>query len=231
MIELLKTEWGKLRSMSFAEKREYIWEYYKVHILFAVIGIFALGSLINIWFINPQRREYLYIAWLGPQFASHAQMDALSYSLEPIVPNPERHVVQVTTYRASGHPDVDMAARTSFVARLATASLDVYLSTREGLALVHERSEIRPIYPVLEEMYILNPYLYRLLNTQLLTLPSNGGQQTMAISMAGSPLLTSLGFDTYDLYFAMVVNSNKNYQAAKALEIIFMPMEVPDNAY
>lgn len=234
MGAFFRTEWGKLRVMSFRDKRQYIWEYYKVHIfIFAIVG-FIIGSLINVWFINPPKRDYLYIAWLDLQFVSSAQLERLGHNLDIIVTDPDRYQVLATSYAMTDNPELNMALQSRFTALLSTGSIDVFLTPQEGVQELAVHGMIRPISFVMEEVYKINPELYAYLTDRLLilTFTSEGAEaymtEPMAISMADSPLFPYLEIDASDLYFAMVINSNKAYELAKSLEAIFgMRTEVP----
>ena len=219
-----KTEWAKLRGMSFRDKRQYIWEYYKLQIFIFAFAAFIVGSLINVWFINPPKREYLYVAWLSPQPILSTQIDRIGHALDVIVSDPGRYQVVVSSYSATDIPEIDMALRSRFAALLSTGSIDIFLTNREGMLGLAENSFIRPISPVMEE--IQNPEFYTYLNSRILTItfaPEDSDQvtQPMAISLAGSPLFRYLEIDTTDLYLAMVINSGKFYEISKALEAIF----------
>jgi len=43
----MKKLWATLKTMSFTEAADYIWEYYKIHILGIVLGGFFIGSIIS----------------------------------------------------------------------------------------------------------------------------------------------------------------------------------------
>jgi len=222
-----RTEYAKLREMTFTEKRQYIWEYYKLHMFGFLIVAFLVGSLLNAWIFNPRPRDYLYIVWMGER-VSVDQLSMLSEHLRVIVDEPERETVTVASYAITGDLQIDSALRTRFIALFQVGSLDVFLSTRDGLL-----EDILPdgfIQPVTEIMYVLsniNPTLYALLSERLLTVTFFEGIEGLeyedfgAISMAGSPLLESAGIDTNDLYLSVVITSANHNRIARALEVFF----------
>ena len=61
--EYIRGERAKLKAMTFNEKRLYIWEYYKLHILGLIIVVGVSGAFINNVIINPR-----FIRWARRRF-------------------------------------------------------------------------------------------------------------------------------------------------------------------
>ena len=225
-----KTEWGKLREMSFKDKRQYIWEYYRIQMFVAAIIIFIVGSLINIWFINPPKSEYLHFAWLYPHLP-HYQLSSLEHELNPIVGNPDREEVVVISYVMSDNPEWNMAVSSRMFALLQIGAIDAFFvsgSEVEGLA---SEFFLQPVDDILHYAAQINPELHRLLYDRkkivTFTQEISPGEHTpemthaMAISLLDAPLLVRLNFDTSELYLGMLGNARRPYELAKALEIMF----------
>jgi hypothetical protein len=183
--ESVKEEIAKLKKMNAQEKRQYIWEYYKLHLLILGVMVFLSVSIFNLIF-NPPKREYLYVAWLGP-LVDPAKLSELAERLEPIVDNPERERILVVSYAATDNPALNNDLRERFGMLVQLGSIDVIMTTRVG---VEELTEI-------------------------------GWVRTEATSLSGAPLLEAVGFDTKDLYLAVLANTQKFEQIAKALELMF----------
>ncbi|MCL1882353.1 MAG: hypothetical protein FWF81_01185 [Defluviitaleaceae bacterium] len=204
----LKKEWEKFRSMTFAEKRWYIWEYYKVHIGILALIVFVIGSFVNTRFINPPPEEYLYIAWVGiPVF--EYQLREMSYELSVITDNPERQEVVVSDYTATGNRQMDEAIRIRFMAFLQLGSIDAMITTREGLYAAEGERFIRPAEGVLEYLEVATERLV-----------SNEYQQIIAISLENSPFFQQFDIEPYDLYLCVIINASRFYEISKALEVI-----------
>jgi len=179
--EHVRNEIAKLRAMNFTDKRQYIWEYYKLHLLGLVVGIIALVALLNTIFINPAPRDYLYIAWLGPPPAI-GQLDALAEALQPLVPEGLNEIVSIHSYVASIDPNMNMALQQRFATMVQLGAMDAILTTAEGVQeLIDVLNWLRPIHE----------------------LPG----APMAVSLYGSPILSDLGIDSYDLYLSVLVNT------------------------
>jgi len=216
-----KTEWAKLREMSFAEKRWYIWTYYKIGIFVAALLIFAVGYFINIRFINPRQSEYLYVIWLGEPVALNT-LPELEEQLSVIVNDPVREAVFISNFLQTGNPQMDMALQTRFIALLQIGALDIFLTTREGLDEVAEAGWIRPICELMEAVADIAPELYTMLRDERIItayIAENEHASEVAISLTGSPLVDAFGFD--ELYLSVVVNTTRIDSVAKALEVFW----------
>jgi len=231
--QFFRTEWSKLREMSFRDKRQYIWEYYRIQMFAAGIVIFIVGSMINIWFINPPKSEYLHFAWLYPHLPAE-QLDSLANSINPIVGNPEREQVVVVSYAMSDNPEWNMAMHTRFFALIQVGAIDsilVHGSEIEGLA---SEFFLQPVYDIIGYAAIINPELYQMIYDRKKIITFAQGEHpeathAMAISLRDAPLFTRLHFDTSELYLTMLSNASRPYELAKALEIIF-DLNVPEVA-
>jgi len=230
-----KTEWAKLRVMTFAEKRWYIWEYYKFHIFMIIVGAFFLGTLINSR-LNPRPNDYLYIAWLGIP-ARHAQLTGFVDELtEKIAEDPERQVVVFTDYTFSDNFQVNQALQTRFMAMLQMGQLDMFISTREGIEGMidvgtEDFSYIRTVDEIMEYLEEINPQMHAALIESdriiPLTFPTEDGgrelseiEYLVAISLYGSEFLAQHGFDYRDAYLSVVNSSRRFFAIAQALEVL-----------
>ena len=220
-----RTEWAKLREMSFRDKRQYIWEYYKTHIIAFAVVVFLLGSFINIWFINPQKNEYLHFAWLYPAMPG-GQLERLGQSLSVIVNDPDREEVIVFPYVTTDNHEFNMAVQTRFFALIQVGAIDAFFVFRSEIEHLASEHFIRPVTEVMEQVAILNPQLYRELADRVLTTTfklEDGPYITdaMAICLSNAPLLEYVGIDTSELHLAVLGNAGRFYELAKALELMF----------
>jgi len=215
-------EIAKLRKMSFADKRWYIWEYYKIHIFLTIFALFVTGYLIH-RAVFPPPRDYVYIAWqAGP--IHPLLLDELSESLHPIVPDMERYVVAVRSYVISGaDPQHDQALITRFHALLTVGDLHVTLLPYEDLTPNAEFGTIKAIDDLFPE---LSPAMYENARARAVTvdfIDRDGEEvsQMVAIHLAGAPLLEELGIDTTNLYLALISTGNVYSAVANVLEMMF----------
>jgi len=222
-----KEEGAKLKKMNFTDKRQYIWEYYKLHIFLLALGAIILGSLINTWFINPPKRDYLYIAWQAG-IVMQDNLDILGQRLNVMVENQERYHVSVRSYYLTGEPQLDQALITRFHAMVHVGDLHATIMPWEDVLPSAAFGVIKPVDDLLTAAREINLDLYHLLweRVVMLNYVPDGQEdfieEAMAISLQGAPLLEELGYITDDLYIAMIVTSDNYYELAKALAVMFL---------
>jgi len=221
----ISTEFAKLRQMSFAEKRQYLWEYYRLHLLFTAVVVFMVGSLINVWLINPPKRDYLYIAWQANPVHIET-LNEMAEKLNVIVYNPNRYHVSVRSYVLGHDPQVNQAIITRFHALLTVGDIHAMLTTYQGVQEAAGIQMIRSTEGVLDILRESNPPLYEIISERLLTVTyitlddEIEITDTMAICMSGAPMLESLGIDTSDLFMGVVAPRHFN-EIASALAVMF----------
>ncbi|MDR0271870.1 MAG: hypothetical protein LBI27_00935 [Clostridiales bacterium] len=208
MKKNLQTEIKKLREMNFAEKRWYIWEYYKFHIGGLIVLFFIMVSIINS-ILNPKPDEYLYIAWLNIP-AQSWQIEELARGLSVITEDPERQAVTITNYSETQDTRINAALETRFNALLLMGAMDVLITTREGVEAVFEIEEDFRFIRSLDE--ISQIYL-----TEERALLIEG--EIFAISLEGSPLLEYYEIDSSDAYLCVIINTERFFEIAKTLEV------------
>ena len=226
-MKMLRAEWAKLEQMDFTEKRQYIWEYYKLHIFAFVAVSFMVGSLLNTWIFNPPRQEYIYFVWVGPPVTSFMLDDFAEEVGSVIVENPDRYVVRASNYSLEGlNPQMVMGLQTRFVAQLQQRSLDLFLLTKDELHGFSSNGFILPIMYFMDEIKEISPAVHNLLAERLveITFYEEENEVTitdyMAASMYGIPFFEKFNIQTDDLYLAVVINSERFERAVRALEVL-----------
>lgn len=131
MIQMKKkTNKAKFQEMNRKQKVEYIWEYYKLHIIFGTLGLIFVGSLLNTWFINPPPKTAVHVVFMGTSISTDAA-EVLEKELNPLIVTKEmgNKKVFVSTYYMSpagtGQPQLDMATQTKFMANISANELDI----------------------------------------------------------------------------------------------------------
>lgn len=226
-MKMLKTEWAKLSQMDFTEKRQYIWEYYKLHIFAFLVVAIMVGSFVNTLVLNPPRREYLYFVWVGPPVTSF-ELNDFAEELNIIVENTDRYVVRASCYSLVGlDPKMIMGLQTRFVAQLQQRSLDLFMVTKDELYSFSSSGFVLPIRGFMDVLEEINPAVYNVLAERLVEITfyaeEYGHMVTdyMGASMQGIPFFDKFDISTDDLYLAVVINSERFERATRALEVIF----------
>jgi len=238
MRNFFRTEWAKLKPMNFTDKRQYIWEYYKLQIIAIAFGIIAIVYLINTMIINPPPRDYLYLAWQG-NIIHTDPLEELGERLTVITENPDRYNVAVRSYLLTGEPQMDQAIITRFFAIMHVGDLHGILTTGANLVGLAEEGIINPVHDLLTYVEEINPELhdYLALRAPLITfvpdIADHDGTvvtDNMGISLHGSPLLYELGIPTGDLYLTITSVSDRYYELAKALVVMFEGFDEEETA-
>ena len=228
-MNFFRTEWGKLKVMTFTEKRQYIWEYYKLHIAGILIGAFALGGMINTLILNPPRQEYVYFAWVGPAVTLQS-LDDFMEELDVIVENYERYGVRAANYGLSAaDPQVAVALQTRFAANFQFGNFDIFMMQATDMFDFANAGFLLPMQPFMEAVREHCTDLYNTLHPRLvlLTFYPNGVEEPqqevdyMALNLSGVRFLERLAISTGDLYMGVAVNSQRFDRVMRALEVIF----------
>ena len=226
-MNMLRTEWAKLKEMDFTEKRQYIWEYYKLHIIALLFVTIMTGSLLNTLIFNPPRQDYLYFVWIGPPVTSFVLED-FANEFDIIVEDPERYIVRATNYTLESlDPQMMMALQTRFVAQMQMGGLDLFMLTRYELYVYSSIGFVLPIMTFLDAIGEISPAVHSILGERLVEIAfyvddySEILTDYMAASMRGVPFFDKFDIRTDDLYMAVVINSDRFERAVRALELIF----------
>ena len=220
------TEAAKLKEMNFTEKRQYIWEYYKLHMLLVAAALFIIVNLINNWFINPPKRNYVYIAWQAG-IVRPDDLDTLGQRLSIIPENQERYAVVVRSYYFTGDPQRDQAIATRLYAMLTLGDIHATITTSVGIAEFSAAGMIRPVDELLAAIQEQDPTLYDSISERILSVTfvphdsDTPATSNMAVSLRDAPLLTELEFVTDDLYLAIISSAEHFYETAKVIRVIF----------
>ena len=229
MRKFFATEGAKLKNMNFTEKRQYIWEYYKMHMLFIGIVAVVIGLIINT-VLNPPMRTYLYVAWIDESV--HPQrLEALGERLSVIAENQERYEVIVNSYVMTGAPGHDRALSGRLNAQIRVGDVHAFMSGQAGVEVSAANGLIAPVYNLLDEIEALSPYLYAEVRDRLFFVTGTtyeGDEITapMAISLSGIDLFAQLGIDSDGIYISIVSGAGRLYEVAKAIEVLlFAPID------
>jgi hypothetical protein len=124
------------KEMTFAEKREHIWEYYRLHILGGVIVLAVLGNILYGIF-NPPPATYAQVTLTGQVYAPEEAMNSLCALLgETLALNPEAEEIQSFVYTTLEGLDIEyqQAMMQRFSVMVAASEIDVLLTEEAGLA-------------------------------------------------------------------------------------------------
>jgi len=221
-----REELQKIKSMQGREKRQYIWDYYKFHIIGTIIGVLMLGSLINDTIINPPPSSALTIAWMAG-FELDERLNALEDVLHPIVVgDTDRERIMIIPFHIVGEPQNDMAQMQRFQAMLAAREIDIVIGHYEhvideemdidvrrlGLAPAWGFSDLRPI--LVEAGVTADAFIFCYDEEY-------GVPFAFATPLEGSALFTALEIPTEDRYLGVIVNTARHEQVVAAIHALW----------
>ena len=217
----------KLREMSFKNKLEYIWEYYKIHIVALLIVLFIIGSLINAWFINPTPETALFISW-NAGFTTDEQLTELAEVIQlQIIHEGAKEVVAIDRiFMNDEDPQMSMTSITQLVAMISAGVIDIFILDSVLLENYSLSTFIQPMDDILAEVKLANPTVYeRIMGeakyAEYSLEEDNVAVRLMGIGIGNTPLLMDLGFHEQELYFAASITAGNADNIARALILFF----------
>lgn len=122
--------------MNFSEKMEHIWEYYKLHIGGALLGLLLVGSLLNIYLINPAPDVVLDVSFrMSQRYYNSEYQETLTNNLMDVVVNyPDSETVSVELLPTDKDLDANMvmATEAKFMGKAEVQELDIFVMDEES---------------------------------------------------------------------------------------------------
>lgn len=208
----------KTNDMTGKEKREHIWEYYKLHIISVIVGGIIIFSFLNIWIFNPPAKDALDFAvrtpWLDTEAATELQAE-LNEVLIPVDTN-ETVMIEHLPVGPDVDPQMSMASEAKFIGKIEVDEMDILIMSEAAyLGMLNEDimldlKEAESTYGVdfPDELEILG------------TMPETG-EGVYALNVNEIPKLHKLvGNSSDSFYVGIFVNSERIDLAVKAFEYI-----------
>ena len=224
--EKVRIEIAKLREMTFKSKLEYIWEYYKFHIIIFLVLIFVLFSMLNIWVFNPNPESALFISW-NAGFVTDEQEDKLREFLEErlIEEGVNEEVVVAQFFFGNPDPSIDMAGLQRTVAMIAAGIIDIFIIDEDLLNTYTETEYLQPLDSFLDKIKSIDPDAYERIKENVISVlyESDGirEERQMGIKIGSSPLFLKLGMFEQELYLGVSITSGRTDNVVKTLIMFF----------
>jgi len=225
--EKLHNEKRKIREMPFKKKVEYIWEYYKFHILVVIIILAIAGGIINAVFINPRAQVTLFIAW-STGFITDEQTSELKDKLEEKIIDPKANeTVEINMfYSTSDDPSMDAAQIQRLAAMMAAGMIDVFVVDYELLNDYARFGYLQPMEPILNDIRRINPAVYNRIAEHAVVIEYTSfndapAKNIMGINITDNALLQSLNFFDFERIFSLSISASHPDNAMEALILLF----------
>ena len=225
--ERYRIEIAKLRQMTFKNKVEYIWEYYKVPIIIFGVLLALIGSLINTIFINPPPKITLAISW-NAGYVFEEQLEVLSNVMnEQIIDESKNERVDVLhLFFTDDDPMISMANIQRLAAMVAAGQIDIFIVNSLLLEDYSINGYLQPMDEVLSKVRVLDPEVYSRIEERLTSAlfeseDRNVTERIMGIDLSDSPLLSELGFFEQERFLSISITAGNIENAARAIIAFF----------
>jgi len=224
--EKVRIEINNLREMSFKNKLDHIWEYYKFHIVAFFVILFVLLSLLNIWVFNKKPETVLFVSW-NAGFATDEQEDSLrEFLAEQLIDEGAHEEVIVSQFFfGNDDPTVDMAGFQRTAAMIAAGMIDFFVVNTELLEMYTEAGFLQPLDEFLNEIMAIDPDVYeRIMENVVMVMLERDGvneERQMGVKIGSSPLFRKLGMFEQELYMSVSITTGKTDNVVNTLILFF----------
>jgi hypothetical protein len=201
-----------LKSMSRKEKIEYIWDYYKLHIISVIIVIAVLAS-----FIHGQltKIEYVVNVTMIGNAASEPKREELERKLTSLVvkegeQRKQAFVDVITTDKS----ELSYEMTQKFVVRIAAGEIDVVILDKGFFDSFVKQDMFLP----LESINQIN--LSDIKQDKIEASGSNNNKAVYAISVEGNKELEAMGYDTKNKVLGIIASSKQKDNGIKVFKHI-----------
>ena len=219
----IKEKKKKFKTLSFFAKIQYIWQYYKLHILAVILVVLAVGAFINSY-IRTNYDNVCYIAVAEGSIPNQSDnKDVLSTGFASYLGvNGKSERIDIDyTYSIVGDA-LDEANTTIDINKIytlaATENLDGYLTEREYIDFFSSNKETF-LYDLREllsanEMDVLSDYLVYYVDGKGESIP-------FAVDLSEAPLIKDSGLTLKDPCYGVVVTSKYPENAVGFIRYVF----------
>lgn len=207
--------------MSINEKKEHIWEYYKIHI-FVTLGIlFFIGSLINLYIINPSPTVVLDVT-VRTEAVDYDYIPVLEEDLEKMLVSEEANESVTVEFLGTGenlNPNIQMASQAKFVGKITVKEMDIIVMDQTNAeSLIKEGALVD--YKLLEEYYEGGAFAEVL--KDISADPVTDEAVIYVVELEHFPKLQKLMGNSEAPYYVGIFNGTEHMEAiAKTLEYLF----------
>lgn len=147
-------KYGKsFKELNHQEKREYILEYYRFHILAAIAVVALVISLLNHFVFNPPRQVIVDISITAP-YADPAGVDELQTKVKKYVEEntaDKTALLEILYFSPQNDPQLQMAMTAKIMGKASTGEMDILILDEDHLAYFLENEVLLPLSDYLTE--------------------------------------------------------------------------------
>lgn len=134
----------RLKSMTFKEKIEYLWDYYKFHFIGAIAAIIFIVYIINA--IVSDKDSILNVVFVGDTINSEEMQQLDSNLDQQLVPEENRSeeevLLQFINLSSESQTQQEMVGVQKFVAQLSANAIDVIIANQENFEMLRDQGAL-----------------------------------------------------------------------------------------
>jgi hypothetical protein len=151
------SERQKLKVMRFGEKAEYIWMYYKLHIILGAVILFLMGTMFNGLVLNAPKRAVLAVVWMDDPFWAQHTTELNDILVLALGGDPEKQRIDFEYFQFSGVAELDMNPRFLLASMVMAQKVDVMVASKSRMEEYVNGNFYADISAVLETVNIPLP--------------------------------------------------------------------------
>jgi hypothetical protein len=204
-----------LKSMSNKKKAEYIWEYYKLHIIGVLVVIFIVASMIH---GQITKIDYVFNITLVGNNVDENKKTELEKQLGGIViktgEQNKEAIVSVIPLEGSSKANASMSSTSTqkFIVEMSVGQIDVVILDK-GMAQVFAKQDM---FSRLEDIKELD--LESIKNEKIEAVGSDNIKSVYAINAEDIKILKDMGFDTGNMVIGIISSCKQKDKAATVIK-------------
>lgn len=202
----------KFKEMTRKQIVEYIWDYYKLQIVFGAFFILLMGIFIS---EKINATDYLLDVTFQGGYVDSKKVDELgNKALMAIVPVPKKNQsilmdFMALTKQTDGTETLDPNVQQKFVVQIAAKAIDVLVTTKSNFDIYAKQG----IYKKLDNVKSIDLSKYK--SEKATVTSENGTEGIYGIDIENSKFLKAAGFNTTNKVIGIVVNSTNELLSEK----------------
>lgn len=192
----------KFNELDRKQKQEFIWDYYKFHILGAIAVLGILYMVLNHYVLNPPKPTLVDVTITAP-YADSKGMEKLQQELVDLVQAkyPEQTAsMEVLSFSEQNDPQTEMVMMIKLIAKATNGDLAILILDERNLNYFSTEQALLPLEEYLTDEEIES---YR---ERLVTKTVNGKEVAVAVRLEGESKIRSILPKDYEGYFALAQN-------------------------
>lgn len=208
--------------MTFQEKKEHIWEYYKIHMIMTAGVLLLIGSLLNIYLFNPAPDVMLDLTVRIEQkyYITEYQESLKAALIDEMVMDPESQTImlELLATDAAMDPNSRMATEAKFMGKAELRELDIFIIDEFNFNAMLQEGYFMDLGELEEQFGIQLPEAVKVYSTDSVTQEERPFAYDAKQLVKLAPIFR--GDEEINFYACIFIRSEKEETAMKALKFL-----------